>query len=1299
MIPRRPAARRSSRRPAARAAEVMEPRLLLAAAGVRVVTSAENGMAVTVDSEEFSLVEVREDADIGTLTIQGSECVIEVVIRGSASSLNMQGGAAAEIVTIADGGRVGTVTFQGGGGNDFLVNRGTIDGSATLNGDAGDDIFQVSGDGEIVGGVSGSGGAGDDRFEVVGSGVIDNFSFDFGEGADTFTLSSSEATTGNFDLLAGAGDDSATFAAGTGIGGNQKVDLGAGDDEFVSDGLTVEGNQSVDLGESGPDGDSLTFGADVIEGGSSVNWAGDVDIKTTDAREVASDYTFKGVGGGESEADLDAGTTVGGNFSWTTDGVTDLTAGLTVTEGNATINTGTGTGTGADEVTLADRFAVGGNLTVTLGGDEAVSDRLRLRGDVRVGDPDEEINGNMTVALGGGDDIYGADRLVVNGNQTLNLGASGTEEDGELGGKNSVRFAEATVNGGVTVNWAGGLDARETGTRDIASDLTFNGSQGDGGNVKVFVDEGSTVGGNFTLTSPTQTLLEMGLTVEEGNATIQTGTGAGSGADTLRVLDGTSVGGNFNATLGGSESARDVIEFGDVSVGDPETGINGNMSLAVGGGADEITFDSLLLNGNQNLSLGDSGTGEDVLEFGDDRVEGGSNVTWAGDVDIEETAAREIASDYSFSGSDGEAVAMLDQGSTVDGNFGWTSAGPTELVTGLTVNQGNYTVNTGSGRGSGADTLRVLDGTSVGGNFTAKLGGGEDVEDVIEFGDVSVGDPEAGVNGNMSLTVGGGADEITFDALTLNGNQTISLGDSGDGEDLLRFGDDRIEGGSNVSWAGDADVRETAARETAADYSFNGSDGEAIGLLDEGSVVDGNFAWMSAGPTTLALALTVNQGNLNVNTGSGAGSGADNVVVRDGTRVGGNVSFALGGGESDDDVLRLLGETFVGDPETGVNGNFKATLGGGDDAFRAENLTVNGNQSVDLGDSADGEDTLRFGSGRVEGGSTVSWAGDADVRETAARDVAADYSFQGSGGAARGVVDFGSTVGGNFSWRSAGATDLELGLTVNAGNLTVGTGSGAGTGADEVTVRGGTRVGGNAKFALGGGEDDADKLRLLDEVFVGDVEENVNGNFTATLGGGSDVFVSDALTVNGNQTVDLGSGGGEGRDVARFGADVIEGSSSVDWSADARIVEREARDIAGSYLLSGGNRDARVELLDTTLTNSGNLSVTNGGRLRLTSAVQVMGGNASVDGGGDGEIDLSGSFTDGNLSVKTGDGDDELTLGDAEIAGNLSVSMEAGDDDVENAAVIVDGTETYRGGPGFDTIARREGAEVSGFEN
>ena len=95
----------------------------------------------------------------------------------------------------------------------------------------------------------------------------------------------------------------------------------------------------------------------------------------------------------------------------------------------------------------------------------------------------------MTVALGGGDDIYRAERLVVNGNQTLNLGASGTEADGELGGKNSVRFAEGTVNGGVTVNWAGGLDARETGPRDIASDLTFNGSEGDGGMVKVFVDE------------------------------------------------------------------------------------------------------------------------------------------------------------------------------------------------------------------------------------------------------------------------------------------------------------------------------------------------------------------------------------------------------------------------------------------------------------------------------------------------------------------------------------------------------------------------------------------------------------------------------------------------------------------------------------------------------------------------------------------------------------------------------------------------------------------------------------------
>ena len=959
MIPfRRPArrvARRRLRRGARPAAvEALESRLLLAGTGTRTVTSAENGMAVTVDSTEFSLVEVEADADIGTLTIQGSECAIEVVVRGSASSLNVQGGAAGEVVTIVAGAEVGTVTFQGGGGDDFLINRGTVSGSVTFNGDDGDDLLQVGDDGAILGGLSGSGGAGDDRVEVTGAGVIDNFNFDLGDGDDAFLLSSSEATTGNFDLLGGDGADEATFAAGTAIGGNQAVDLGAGDDELTTDGLTVEGNQDFDLGESVESGDVLTLGGDTIYGGSAVDWAGDIEIESTEARDVASDYTFKGVGGGTSSATLDAGSTVGGNFSWTTDGATALTAGLTVEVGTATINTGTGSGTGSDEVTLADGFAVGGNLTVTLGGDESVSDALRLRGDVRVGDPEREINGNMTVDLGGGDDIYRAERLVANGNQTLNLGSSGTEADGELGGKNSVRFGEGTVNGGVTVNWAGGLDARETGPRDVASDLTFNGSEGEGGMVKVFVDRGSEVGGNFTFISPTRTVLEMGLTVNQGNATITTGTGAGSGADTLRVLDGTRVGGNFSTTLGGSENARDVIEFGEVAVGDPETGVNGNMSLAVGGGADKITFG----------------------------------------------------------------------------------------------------------------------------------------------------------------------------ALTLNGNQTIELGDSGAGEDVLRFGEDRIEGGSKVTWAGDADIRESAAREIASDYSFGGSDGEATALLDGGGTVDGNFTWSSAGATTLALALTVNKGN-----------------------------------------------------------------------------------------------------------------------------------------------------------------------------LTVGTGSGAGSGADEVTVRGGTRVGGNAKFALGGGEDDADTLRLLDEVFVGDPEEGVNGNFTATLGGGSDTFVSDALTVNGNQTVDLGSGGGEGRDVARFGADVIEGSSTVEWSADARVVEREARQIAGSYLLNGGNRDARVELLGTTLTDSGNLSVTNAGRLRLTSAVRVESGNASITGGGgDGEYDLAGMLVDGNLNVTTGNGDDVLDIGDAEVRGNLSASLGAGDDEVENAAVAVDGTETYRGGPGTDSIARREGARVRGFE-
>ena len=1061
------------------AAEVLESRALLSATGVRTVTAAENGQAVTVDATEFSSVVVEAGAEIGTLTINGDPsgaCDIDVQILGSASSLNVQGGTGAETATIAAGGSVGTVTFQGDGGADRLTVEGEVTGSLTFNGDAGNDTLTVQGAGTVGGNLSGGVGAGADTFEVLGTATVDNVSFGLGAGDDIFNLLSTTATTGNFSLTAGEGADTLTFGAGTEVDGNESVDAGAGADTVDFQGHSVIGNQVVDLGDSAAGTDALTFGDGTIQGGSTVRWTGDVDVMETAARTIGSLYTFEGTDG-DATADLTGGSDVAGDFSWTNSGATDLTVQMQIEQANFAVNTGTGAGTGADTVTVQDGTTVGGNFNATLGGSEADDDTLELLGTVMVGDPEAGVNGNMTVNLGGGEDSFTSEMLTLNGNQTINLGPAGD------GGTDTVSLGDDVINGSSNINFGDGLMLTENGPREIASDYAIT-AQGGSGDVTADLTGGSAVGGNFSLTSfgPTTAMFE-DFIVNMGNFNLQTGTGEGSGADDVTFSGTNNIGGNFEANLGGSEADADsFVQTGTLNVGDPETGVNGNFTLCMGGGNDTVSTADLNVNGNRNIKLGpgEGGTGPDgggtnasTITLDGGMIAGDEIVEFSGDVVINQTGPRTVGGDYILRQTGvGSVDANLNDNNDVGGDFVIDTTGPTTVDAGFDRIGGDLIAMTGDSDDSvtfNADG--AADGVAdIGGEVNLDVGAGDDTFELTD----------ANVRGRANLQAGTGGDTATLRDVTVGGNAGVNATGEG-GSDTLDFENVQV-GGILNALTGDADDTVTL----------------------EGVSADRLNARLNGGDDMLELTDGTFRGTLNLQ----AGAGGDTVTVRE-TSAGGNVGLnATGEGAADTVTFENVSAGNLMTILTGAGGDtvtlsglsarrLNARVGAGDDTLEVTDSEFRGTANLQAGTGGDTV-TVR----EVDAGGSV---GVGATGEGGADTVTFDTVTAGSAIAIR-TGSAGDTV--DLAGTSARRYDVVLGAggdMLTARDLTVRSGGRnaniqLGAGGDTATLRQATAVNSSIGVNAGAGDDTVD---------VGD--SSSNRTFVVSTLGGADTILAEAI--------------------------------------------------------------------------------------------------------------------------------------------------------------------------------------------
>lgn len=323
------------------------------------------------------------------------------------------------------------------------------------------------------------------------------------------------------------------------------------------------------------------------------------------------------------------------------------------------------------------------------------------------------------------------------------------------------RLSIAGFNGGTTtVQGGAGIDrvAIAAGA-DLRGDLS--GSLGEGNDRVVLKSEGTA---NQTVTKN----IDLDL---------------GAGNNVFDFFRPTQINGNFKLTGGdntdvvrfrGGEGIDDVL--GNLTIltnggNDQVTfagamDVDGNQTLNTGANSDQVVFTNFTLQGNQTIELGTSANGRDSLRFGADDINGSSKTTANGNAFIQESAARNVQSDYTVQVNNGADLAVALSGeSIVQGNISITASGDTTIGVNSRLTMGNVTISTGAG----VDNIRLaglmIENTN---NLNVSTGGGDDEVDL----------DGATVTGNSNVSVGEGDDTVFNEEFEVDGTPTF-VGGSG----------------------------------------------------------------------------------------------------------------------------------------------------------------------------------------------------------------------------------------------------------------------------------------------------------------------------------------------------------------------------------------------------------------------------------------------------------------------------------------------------------------------------------------
>ena len=759
--------------------------------------------------ERFSFADQGDDllakgvgADVVVSNADALDQVVAVGAAGVADTFAIAGANAADTFRISASG----TDVQVSGLSATVAVRGDTGDSLVVNGNAGDDSFEVTGNVAALTRLTLDGGAGNDR--ILGGNGADILLG--GDGNDFI-----DGQQGNDVAFLGAGDDVFQWDPGD---GSDVVEGQAGNDTMLFNGSAANeifslasnggralftrnvGNITMDLNDVERVELNALAGADTFNIG---------DLAGTDVKEVVVNLAVNGAGdalpdaisvAGRNGADTVTVATVGAETQ-----VTGLPAAVRILGAEAANDTlALSTGGGNDTINATTLAATGPKLTIV------------------AGDGNDTINGSQgadTIFAGEGNDKVFGD----NGNDIAFLGA----------GNDS--FTWAPGDGSDTIEGEAGFDTMDFDGANVAENIEISAN---GQRVKFFRDVANitmdmdgvertvfdALGGadnivvnDLTGTAAEEVLVNLGAT--QGSTT---GDGAadsvsvrgGAAADTIRVAN---AGGGSVLTTGLAADVR--ITGAELA----------NDKLEVRAGAGNDTLDASATSQRIQLNLfGDAGDDRIIGGGGADFINGGlgtDNVSMGGGNDR-------------FQWNPGEGSDVIDgqggfdthefNGSAADEIISLAAGGNDAL---LTRNVGNIVMNQDNVErveilaGNGRDTINIAEvrGTDVrevvvnlaatadatvgdGVNDTVNVSGGtrSEVLTVTASGDDIIVSGLANqmrianTDGTDTVVVqgGGGSDLINASALPATGAR-VDL-DGGSGNDLLIAGasDARLLGGA-----------------------------------------------------------------------------------------------------------------------------------------------------------------------------------------------------------------------------------------------------------------------------------------------------------------------------------------------------------------------------------------------------------------------------------------------------------------------------------------------------------------------
>lgn len=914
------------------------------------------------------------------------------------------------------------VAIQDGVSNQTLTLAATAD---SLTGGAGNDVFVAN---VVADNSSGT---------TLGAGDI----LTGGDGTDTLQVSVSGAATGAVSV---------TAVTLSGIENIVVDNFETSNNDNTFDLSLATGVTSIALRSSVATGDTAFTGVRALAAASMSNGSGDLSITYTSDVATSSTQTLalSGVTGGTFTA------TRAGTLAITSNG----TSTNTVTVGGTAQSTVTATGTAGltlgtvpSGVTKLDASALTGALSATFD----------------VGTPD------ITVTGGAGNDVI-----------TISNASSIGTKDSLNGGAGTNTLAIATnlsTDAKTQVSNFQTLRLTATGTYDVdrlvgATSYDIRGSAGSttlqglvsGASVRVGADVGAANATTLTVTnatavSSTADVLNISLQNGTSNTSLNAGTIAAAGVETINLTSSSGTGTNTVAAFTGSTGLTKLTATGSSALTLTSTGAlaistidasamtggltittnastaSGVMTVTGGSGNDNLAGrsgrDSIVSGAGNDTITG--GGGNDFLSGGDgnDDITGGANddtiVGGAGNDTVTSGAGTDSVD--AGEGDDTVTISTTNDFASTDTIIGgagndtlnFTQAGTVDLTAPLLLSNvsGFEVINLGAG---GAQTLTINDAvitnntvtitSSTAQAHTITATGVLSSNSTVNFTDTAGGDQTYSVgNGKDNVSLGAGADTVTISTVGyLTSNDSLA---GGAGADTLFFTDAAGLSHLNMTTAGHALTNATGF-ETISINSTNNAAGDYRFTLSD--------AFVAGNANSTTSQFTVSRDSLDT-------GGTTRV---DGSAVSSSYKLILTGAGGADTLVGGAGDDTI----TGGGGNDTITLGTGSDVFvvTGSSQSNNGTDSItdfNFGTSTTTVDQLQFDLtsttkvfGTASGGITAAAGTEILVLNTttytdaSGAQAAARTAFGANDNAAEAIVIWQDTLGNLFVSTYADAT-------------------------------------------------------------------------------------------------------------------------------------------------------------------------------------------------------------------------------------------------------------------------------------